>query len=158
MERLDNCKNANCGKKLTHTEGRRPKEFCSPKCRVEFHNGKKLKGTGRGRKKGSKNKVNVVNIDGFEMDTKTVPAYDVKPQSEWGAEMNAVCLPEIKKQPLFNFRDDKFLDVEKYTKFPKKDRPTSIGERAEFDLIKKTFDNGIREAWQIHLQNKKNGQ
>lgn len=124
----------------------------------------------KGRPKGSKNKVKEVltedakkefktlTIDEFVADSKTYPKFKMKPLEEMGSEMNATALPEIKKEPLFNFGDDKFLDVEKYTKFPKKDRPTSIGERAEFDLIKKTFDNGIREAWQIHLQNKKNGQ
>lgn len=52
----DKCKLPTCGNELVHTEGRRPKEFCSPKCRTLFHNLKKVKGVGRGRPKGSKNK------------------------------------------------------------------------------------------------------
>lgn len=62
MERLDNCKNTDCGKKLIHTEGRRPKEFCSPECRIKFNNLKNKKGGSRGRPRGSKNKVNLEKL------------------------------------------------------------------------------------------------
>jgi hypothetical protein len=53
---MTKCKNTTCDKEVVSIEGRRPKEFCSVECRTKFHNGKKAKGTGRGRPKGSKNK------------------------------------------------------------------------------------------------------
>lgn len=53
----DKCKLKDCVNKLVHVEGRRKKEFCSPECRTKFHNMKKVTGVGRGRPKGSKNKI-----------------------------------------------------------------------------------------------------
>jgi plasmid maintenance system antidote protein VapI len=111
----------------------------------------------RGRKNGSGNKIKQVDIKGFEMKTITIPKYEVKPQSEWGNEMNAVCFPAVKLNSPFDFGDDVFLNIENYTKFPKKERPTTKGEQIDWDAMKKIFDDGIRKAWQIHLQNKKNG-
>jgi len=58
-----NCKNPKCRKELIHTPGRRPKEFCSPECRVTYHNNKNKpepeKRNPKGRPKGSKNKINL---------------------------------------------------------------------------------------------------
>lgn len=37
MAKLTNCLNPSCGKELEHTEGRRPKKYCTPKCRISHH-------------------------------------------------------------------------------------------------------------------------
>ena len=38
-----NCNNPSCGKELVHTEGRRPKKYCSDKCRISHHVSQKHK-------------------------------------------------------------------------------------------------------------------
>ncbi len=54
-----------------------------------------------------------------------------------------------------NFGDDWFLDVEKYTQFPKKEKPTEKWEAEEWVKIKAFHDKNIRDAWAIHkLKNK----
>jgi len=47
----------------------------------------------------------------------------------------------------FDFRGEKFLDIEKHTKYPKKDRPTNKGEAITWDNLKKESDQRIKEAW-----------
>lgn len=150
MERLDNCKNADCGKKLIHTEGRRPKEFCSPECRIKFNNLKNKKGGSKGRPKGAKNKFNKVKIDGFQMDVKTVPAYNVKPESEWTNEMNAIALPNL--QPKWDFTGVVFLQIEDFTEYPKSKCPASGFERVEYLAKKKESDDKIRAAYYDYKQ------
>ena len=61
---------------------------------------------------------------------------------------------EVKDVLSFDFGDDVFLNVEKYTKFPKNERPTNIGDRIDWDELKKVYDNAIREAWAIHKSKK----
>lgn len=101
---MTKCKNTTCDKEVVSIEGRRPKEFCSVECRTKFHNGKKAKGTGRGRPKGSKNKVKevltedakkefkTVTIDEFVADSKTYPEFKINPLEEMGSEMNAIAM------------------------------------------------------------------
>lgn len=37
MKKETHCNNPSCGKELTHTPGRRPKKYCTPKCRISHH-------------------------------------------------------------------------------------------------------------------------
>lgn len=60
---MSQCKLESCQNEVKSIEGRRPKEFCSVECRTKFHNSKKLKGTGRGRPKGAKNKLKSVSFE-----------------------------------------------------------------------------------------------
>lgn len=50
-------------------------------------------------------------------------------------------------KPIFDFGDDIYLNVEKYTKFPKQERPTIPYQAIEWDNMKKIFDDGIRAEW-----------
>lgn len=275
----DKCKLPDCNNKLVHTEGRRPKEFCSPKCRTLFHNLKKVKGVGRGRPKGSKNKdkleVKVIDpqpipkviitdnsmtvtndmtldeirekfgneaaekarlvmqqeigmyisptqpdkygnpkqdssgvnedevrggIDPCNIDNSTsivvisknsetkkskdpivvyhsnkddqtdigevvdeiskhyhTPVFkesegmgckiefvNATPESYNGKDEDRFKFDEV---ALFDFSQDVFLNIEKHTKYPKKDRPTNKGEAITWDNLKKESDQRIKEAW-----------
>lgn len=79
-----------CQTPIEQKEGKRERKFCTPSHCTMYHlknkNKDKPKGQ-RGRPVGVKNKVR--NIEGFETATHTYPPFEVKPQSEWGSEMNA---------------------------------------------------------------------
>lgn len=52
---------------------------------------------------------------------------------------------------VFDFGDDIFLNVEKYTKYPKNKRPTgTIGEQIDWDKNKAEYDLLIRQEWHKH--------
>lgn len=165
---MTKCKNPSCTNEVVSIEGRRPKEFCSVECRTKFHNAKNFKGTGRGRPKGAKNKLKPNANDIIEAENRNNPLTNAaRGRDEGGVNKDEIAYDNpkpdfsniktvrIENVLPFDFGDDKFLNVEKYTKFPLKERPTNLGERMEFDSLKKIFDNGIRDAWQIHLKNKK---
>ena len=99
MAKLSNCKNEKCGKELSHTEGRRPKKFCSEKCRIEFHNLGKIKGVGRGRPKGSKNKLKPNAIDRIEAENRNNPLTN----AARGRDEGGVNKDEIKKVSVKGF-------------------------------------------------------
>ena len=163
MVKESNCINQKCGKELSHTEGRRPKKFCSEKCRIEFHNSAKIKGVGRGRPKGAKNKLKPNANDIIEAENRNNPLTNAaRGRDDGGVNKDEIAYDNpkhdfsniktvrIENVLPFDFGDDKFLNVEKYTKFPSKERPTNLGERIEFDKFKKIFDDGIRAAWHLH--------
>jgi hypothetical protein len=94
MDKLVKCKNKNCQNDLVHIEGRRPKEFCSPKCRTDFHNSKKVKGVGRGRPKGAKNKFKPSAIDLVEAENRDNPLTN----AARGRDKGGVNKGEVKKE------------------------------------------------------------
>lgn len=53
-------------------------------------------------------------------------------------------------EPEYDFSEDVFLNIEKHTKFPKKDRPLVKWEIPEWEALKKAADQKIREAWNKH--------
>lgn len=59
---MNKCKNESCSNEVKSIHGRKPKLFCSSECRIEFYNSKKVKGVGRGRPKGSKNKSKTIVV------------------------------------------------------------------------------------------------
>jgi len=52
----------------------------------------------------------------------------------------------------FDFSSDVFLNIEKYTKYPKNSRPTGISERARWDVDKYKSDSIIRAAWSSYKE------
>lgn len=157
----DKCKLPTCENKLVHTEGRRPKEFCSPKCRTLFHNLKKVKGVGRGRPKGSKNKikypkgvtvvteeikeiVGAVSSAGFcqPYNNPTNPLTNApRERDESGVNED-----EIK----YDFSKVVFFQIEDFTEYPKDKCPAKGFERTEYLAKKKEADDKIREAYRIY--------
>ena len=60
---------------------------------------------------------------------------------------------EIEK-PKFDFGDDAFLFIEKFTKYPKNDRPTNQFLLKTWLIDKGVSDNEIKIAWAEHLKSK----
>jgi hypothetical protein len=124
-----------CGKDVTQTVGKRKKEYCGNTCRVKFYLKKKNEG---------KPKVKRGRPVKKEKPTTTVGV--IKQIAEnMGTEAVA-----INSGFSIDFGDDWILDVEKYTLFPKKERPIEKWEAVEWDKIKLYHDKKIREAWAIH--------
>lgn len=163
------CKNPSCTKEVVSIEGRRPKEFCSVECRTKFHNSKnKKEGGKRGRPAGSKNKVRA-GIDEFSVDG-SVSVVTVYKKDGITPIETPVAIYHSAKEPMldtidmankiaehysapikieneYKFGDEKWLVVEKYTKFPDKERPIAYQARREWDAQKKQSDQLIKDAW-----------
>lgn len=87
-------------------------------------------------------------VDGKVKITKhTYPPFEVKPQSEWGSEMNAIALPVIEPKNKWNFEGVVFLQIEDFTEYPKAKCPAGGFERTEYLSKKKEADDKIRDAW-----------
>jgi hypothetical protein len=57
----------------------------------------------------------------------------------------------FEKQEKYNeygFKVEKWFSIDNYTKYPKKDRPTSIGDRISWDSEKSFADSLIRTNWE----------
>lgn len=58
----------------------------------------------------------------------------------------------LKINPVFDFGDDKFLMIEKYTKYPLKDKPANKFEAATWLKEKTATDQEIKLAWEKRKQ------
>lgn len=95
-------------------------------------------------------KINTINIDGFQMDTKTIPVYEVEQQSEWGSEMNAHAIKyEIAGMGGRNKIVDaaiKKLKKENPTKIIGHDSVTFTSEMSVVEIRKKLLDDYADKA------------
>jgi len=62
--------------------------------------------------------------------------------------------PSVKEIQNFDFGDDPYLLIEKYTKFPMKNRPMQRVERYRWDIQKEESDLVIKAEWEKHKHNK----
>ena len=53
---------------------------------------------------------------------------------------------------MVDFSGEKYLHIEKYTKFKSSDRPNSLIERISWDRRKKESDDKIRLAWEKYKE------
>lgn len=73
-------------------------------------------------------------------------------------------LPKIEPMPVqlesqinddYKFGDEEWLSVEKYTKYPSKDKPHGRAEIYQWSLMKADADEKLKAAWEEHKKNKK---
>ena len=55
----------------------------------------------------------------------------------------------------YNFGDEEWLSVEKYTKYPSKDKPHGRAEIYQWSLMKADADEKLKAAWENYKKNKK---
>lgn len=74
-------------------------------------------------------------------ETANLPIESVSPTGIDNTQKTAISIPDI------DFSNDRYLNVEKYSKYPMSQRPTSIVDRPAWDKKKKEYDDQIREKW-----------
>jgi len=55
----------------------------------------------------------------------------------------------------YKFGDEDWLMVEKYTRYPSKDKPHGRAEVYQWNLMKTDADEKLKSAWENHKKNKK---
>lgn len=102
---------------------RRSKKFCSDRCRLYHFR---------------------------ETSTKPSANKNRKANATQGSQLPE---PEIVDIEQFDFGDDAYLVIEKYTKFPMKERPAQRVDRYKWDMEKEAYDLKIKEAWEKRRHN-----
>lgn len=54
----------------------------------------------------------------------------------------------------YKFGDEEWLSIEKYTKYPSKDKPHGRAEIYQWSLMKADADEKLKAAWEEHKKNK----
>mgnify|MGYP003452606692 CR=1 FL=1 len=69
--------------------------------------------------------------------------------------LHSTAQPETSPIEQYNFGDEEWLSVEKYTKYPSKDKPHGRAEIYQWSLMKADADEKLKAAWEDHKKNKK---
>lgn len=120
----------NCNKIVPQISGKREKKFCNNTCRSSHWQKERTK---------ERNALKAA-------ETGNIPAKKQVPETLKPVEVLA---PSANGQVPkgYNFGDDKFLDISKYTAFRTQDKPLNRGEAATWLKAKAEADAKIKAAW-----------
>jgi hypothetical protein len=146
----------NCGKLFEPKRERAT--FCSDLCRATFHQRKRT-----ADKKVARAKELTFKVADLEKSERAAKLFDellkelgpinyqpTTEQSFDGEKQDKYVQDEVgqaPKPPVYDFTGMKWLDVEKVTKFPIKDRPASISERLVWDKARRAEHEEIKVQW-----------
>lgn len=101
-------------------------------------------------------KISMLKIEKWEASEKPDPLKIVSYKKEVKEVSNVIDEKGISygiktwENSKYDFGDDKFLMIEKYTKYPQKSKPANKYDVGKWQTIKNESDKGIREAWNKH--------